>query len=263
MARTPVRETDVGELGPLAREAMLRRMDGAAVRQRTQALLPEEGLSRAVPAPRTDQREQVAQPFAQADPRADLAAEIQLRPFQVTTLFPHQRVPTDRRASASESAGPSRRELTEVQTELRNLRDEIATLSRMLGRPVRDMPAFKGIIQQLDQQDTDVRTDAFQQARDRRRARADAALTRRTEQELATARIIHRNELERISERQQALLMALRRAEQRLNQASDNLPVGARDSIIGEIYRARYNIALFGGAQGAAQLSGLQFSASA
>jgi hypothetical protein len=263
MARMPVRETDVGELGPLAREAMLRRMDSTAVQQRAQALLPQEGLSRAVHAPRTDQREQVAQPLAQADPRADLSAEQQTRPLQITALFPHQRVPTDRRAPAGEVMGQTRRELGEVRTELRNLRAEIATLSRMLGRPVRESPAFKGIIQQHDQQDTDVRTDAFQEARAARRARATAALERRTEQELALAQVIRRNELKRISERQQELLMALRRAEQRLNQAADNLPAGMRDSLIGEIYRARYNIALFGGTQALTLLSGLQFNATA
>lgn len=260
MANMPVRETDVGELGPLAREAMLRRMESAAVQQRAQALLPKEGLSRAVHAPRTDERAQVAQP----DPRANLAAERQTRPFQVTSLFPHQRVPAERRvADEGTPSSVGHRELNEVRTELRSLRADISTLSRMLGQPVRESPAFKGILQQHDQQDPDVRTEAFQEARADRRARAEAALERRQEQELALAQLMRRQELERINERQQALLMALRRAEQRLSQAPDNLPVGLRDSLIGEIYRARYNIALFGGTQGVAQLSGLQYSAKA
>jgi len=52
-------------------------------------------------------------------------------------------------------------------------------------------------------------------------------------------------------------------SEQRLDAAPENLPPGLRAALIGEIYRARYNIALFGGTQGITLLNGLQFSATA
>jgi hypothetical protein len=70
---------------------------------------------------------------------------------------------------------------------------------------------------------------------------------------------MRRNESARISQRQQELLRALQRAERRLAAAPRDLPTGLRDGIVGEIYRARYSIALFGGASGTGQLAGMEY----
>lgn len=258
-----MRETNVGELGPLARAAMLRRMDSAQARQRAQALLPQEVEARAH-APRASQGEQPAPAAARIDPRARLAGEEPTRPFQVTSLFPHQRVPPDRRSPAGENQdGQTRQELNSVRNELRNLRSEIATLSRLLGRPVRESPAYKGILQQQDPQDTDVRAEAYREAQAEISARAGAAAERRAQREQAVSRLLRQREVQRIEQRQAELLAALKRAEQRLDAAPESLPPGLRDALIGEIYRARYNIALFGGTQALTLLSGLQFNTTA
>lgn len=251
IVHTPVRETEIGELGPLARAAMLRRMDSAQARQRAQALLPQEVEARAR-APRTDQREQRAPSAAPADPRASLGSEEQIRPFQVTTLFPYQRVPRDRRTSASPDNpdGHARRELHAVQAELSSLRAEIASLSRLVGRPLPAATAVQSAAQQSVAPSADARATAYQQAQAQYRVRTADAAERSAQQDRALSRLMRERELARIEQRQQELLRALRRAEQRLAQAPADLPTGLRDGLIGEIYRARYNIALFGGTYG-------------
>src|SRR5260221_386740 len=53
--------------------------------------------------------------------------------------------------------------------------------------------------------------------------------------------------------RQVQMLRVLQRAEQRLQSAPPGtVPPGLRDEVIGEILRAKYNVALFGGLGGAA-----------
>jgi len=270
----------VGELGLLARQAMLKRMEGAAsVQQSFREVALQEVTPREVHAPRDSVREEVArQPDAPTPPQrpsSDPAANIHERPFEVTDLFPHQRILKDRRAAPTDAPrhdplrssdvppGSQNVALIEVQRELNAIRAEISNLSRTLGRPeiVRDLPRGvpQGEVRRIDEE----REDAAAADRAEFQARADALEARRRQEARDVEFIVRKNEIERINRRQEDLLMALRRAESRLNQAKDDLPPGVRDGIIGEIYRARHSIAMFGGSMGSAQLSGLAFDRAA
>jgi hypothetical protein len=145
-------------------------------------------------------------------------------------------------------------ELRDVAAELRNIRAEITTLSRMLGFPSRQIPEFRGILQQHDQRDSDVQAERYVHELPLMKAKGErtAGLV---EQQQEIDQLSRRNAMERIERRQHDLLLALQRAESRLAQAPDT-DDNLRHQIIGEIYRARYSIAVFGGMR-SAQLSGL------
>lgn len=281
-AQTPVFEPQsVGELGLLARQALLKRMDGAVAAQQFREDVLTEATSRGVHTPREVTRPDTARQSAQPDapqpqtaapgqPQSEPPTQLHERPFAVTDLFPHQRLLKDRRvatetpqqpavpASASDTP-PGRQQmiLTGIQREVRAIREELNALSQQLGRPVLTRPRPAGaapteLRSSDDRRDGVIREDATEYEQ-----RSAAVKQRRLAREREVELIIRRNDIERINRRQQALLQALRRAEQRLADAPADLPPGLRDSIIGEIYRARFSIAMFGGTQGSAQLSGL------
>jgi hypothetical protein len=133
------------------------------------------------------------------------------------------------------------------------------------------------VLQQHNRLDSDVRASDFREDSavmdvrgERRELRVDTlqrevgdAAQRLERQREEIAQVVRENEARRIARRQDELVRALRRAERRLEEVPrQDLPVGLRDQVIGEIYRARYSVALFGGAQGSAQLSGLGYAGS-
>jgi hypothetical protein len=140
--------------------------------------------------------------------------------------------------------------LRDVQIELRALRAEIFQLSRALGRPALDSNRieYKGVLQLRDELESDVRLMRWRSE--------DSQLQGQIRVEM------RRMEGERINARQRDLLRALQRAERNLSEAPDKLPPGLRESLIGDILRARHDIALFGGAAGV-MLSGMEFSVAA
>lgn len=271
----PVREpAEVGELTPLTRTAMLERMDRALARTAESFKTLQEVAPRDAVAPRevarADSGRQAdnlpAAPRAQSDPRADLGAARVDRPFAVTALFPHQRVPPDRRNVAVAGDGVGLADtLKDVRGELQSIRAEIAAMSRLLGRPVRTSAPIEnqGILQQYDQLDSNRRLDVFRREDTVAEGRAAIADERRELRTRDTEQLVREIEIQRIERRQRDLLLALRRAEDRLSEAPEDLPPGLRDSIIGQIYRARYSIALFGGTYGGAGVTGLLYNATA
>lgn len=258
-AHAPVPEpVHVGELGSLARQANLQRMERAIAAQQARTTL-QEAAAREARVPGAA-RQQAGSQRPAADPRARLAAQRQTRPFEVTDLFPHQRVPADRRAPAADSPdGQVRQELRDVLGELRSLRGEISSLSRLVGKPVTQSPAFKGVLQQPDRLSSDEQLSQWRETEVRLEARAGAAAERREERQGSVESILRENEIQRIERRQRELLIALERAEKHLSQAPERLPPGLRDRIIGEIYRAKYSIALFGGTYGGGPATGMAF----
>lgn len=150
-------------------------------------------------------------------------------------------------APPPQDAGRDGVQLRQVQIELRALRAEIYQLSRAMGTPSRESnrTEFRGILQQPDELESNVRLRRWRKHDAQRQDAINAAL--------------RRNESARISQRQQELLRALQRAERRLAEAPRNLPPGLRDGIVGEIYRARFSIALFGGVNGTGQLVGMEY----
>lgn len=156
-----------------------------------------------------------------------------------------------------------RRALQDVQDELRSLRADIANLASTLAQapplttpaapsaptlaattPSPDLvPTASGMLQQHDPLSPGVQTRRFQ---------ARQVQQGVTPQQVAAAQDERINE-QRLTVRQQELLRALQRAEQRLQDApQDAVPPGLKDQVIGEILRAKYNVALFGGLGGAA-----------
>lgn len=261
-ARAPVPEpVHVGELGPLARQASLKRMERAIAAQQARTTL-QEAAAREARVPGAAQQAGSEKPAA--DPRARLASQRQTRPFEVTDLFPHQRVPADRRAPAADDPdGRTRQQLRDVLGELRGLRSEISALSRMVGQPVTKSPVFKGVLRQPDRLDSDQQQAQWRETEVKLESRAEAAAERREERELSVESILRENEIQRIERRQRELLIALERAERHLSQAPERLPPGLRDRILGEIYRAKYSIALFGGTYGGGPATGMAFDGTA
>jgi len=224
----PVREPETqgdGGLTPLARKALEPRLERvqAAVRVR-ELLLDPASLGVAPSADARELRGGTAQPAMQP------------LPGQLASLLPF--------APASTREPPDGRALREVQSELRALRAEIAQLARALGFPVRESNRleYRGILQQ--------------QGADEHTAKAAHPWEQEDGPEARLRALIKRNEALRIVDKQLTLLKALDKAQQRLAEAPKQLPPGLRDSVIGEIYRAKYNTALFGGAGGAPGVSG-------
>jgi hypothetical protein len=168
--------------------------------------------------------------------------------------------------------------LRQVAAEVRALRDDLASLSRVLGFAPRTSPEFRGVLQQFDHLDASVQARAFTEdserqdyAKGRQELRAEntqedsqAAAARQLERQLETQQAIRSQQAARIAQRQRQLVRALQRAQRQLASVPpEEVPVGLRDEVIGEIYKARYSIAVFGGANGMGQLSGLAFQMSA
>ncbi len=227
---------EVGDLPLLGRKALEPKLErlASALRLRERALAP---------APLADTAQRNARTAAQqsAGTRAAQAADQTPRPL------PHTPVTAD----TPEAAGRDGAQLRNVQIELRALRAEIYQLSRALGFTSRDSnrTEYRGVLQLRDNLDSDTRLRRWQ-ADDNANQAALQAMQRRSE-------------AQRVSARQRELLRALQRAENRLAQAPRDLQPGLRDGIIGEIYRARYSIALFGGVNGTAQLAGMEYDTSA
>jgi hypothetical protein len=118
-----------------------------------------------------------------------------------------------------------------------------------LGKPLRtqsSLTEYRGVIQQHDPLDSDVQRARFDEQR-----RAVSSPQRELE---AEARQV---EARRLTRKQELLLRALQRAEQRLAEAPQQvLPPGVREAVIGEILRARYSAALFGGLTGSSLTTG-------
>jgi len=154
-------------------------------------------------------------------------------------------------ASAQMPQGRDGRLLADVLAEMRALRAEINQLSRMLGITSRDSNrvAYKGILQQRDLLDSDVRYEHFLDEDALKQANLAAQL--------------RRSEVLRITAKQQELIYALQLAEQRLAAMPEKLPPGLRDAVSGGISQARYSTAQFGGTQIVTLLSGMQFTAAA
>lgn len=237
--------TAYGNLPVLARKALEPRLERVqqAVRLRERLLDPALTAEETAAGP----QERAASSFATALGRA--APERQAGAQRHVALLPGEPVepqaqPASKQAARDEGHDGAR--LREVQIELRALRAEIYQLSRALGFTSRDSnrTEFRGILQERDEQDSNVRLLRWRQEDSQRQASIDAAR--------------RRSDVERIAERQLELLRVLRRAEQRLSEAPKNLDPGLRDSIIGEIYRARFSIAMFGGVNGMGQLDGLE-----
>lgn len=233
-----MREPDtlaVGNLPPLGRKVLESRLERlqSALRLRERALDPALLAEAAA----SDTRE--------AAPRAGSRREMQTtemarKPLPATPIDPQP-------AQASQDEGGDGVQLRQVQIELRALRAEIYQLSRTMGSPSRESnrTEFHGILQQPDATDTNVRLQRWRKQDAQRQDAINAAM--------------RRSESARISQRQQELLRALQRAERRLAEAPRNLPPGLRDGVVGEIYRARYSIALFGGVNGTGQLAGMEY----
>jgi hypothetical protein len=142
-----------------------------------------------------------------------------------------------------------KRSLESVQNELRSLRSDIADLARALGQPPPSpavLPAPPGSLQLRDPLSAPEQTKKYEVRQVQQGV---------TPQQIAADQA-ERITVQRLTQRQQELLHTLQRAEQRLqNSPAGVLPPGLRDQVIGEIMRAKYNVALFGGLGGAA-LSG-------
>jgi hypothetical protein len=243
-----VRESEAtayGSLPVLARKALEPRLERVqqAVRLRERLLDPALTAEETAAGP----QERAASSFATALGRA--APERQAGAQRHVALLPGEPVepfaqPANQQAARDEGRDGAR--LREVQIELRALRTEIYQLSRALGFTSRDSnrTEFRGVLQERNEQDSGVRLLRWRHKDAQRQARIDAER--------------RRSEVERIAERQRNLLRALQRAEQRLAETPKDLNPGLRDSIIGEIYRARFSIAMFGGANGMGQLDGLE-----
>jgi len=180
-----------------------------------------------------------------------------------------QRETTERTAAAnlplpgmrlSQPEGRDGLAVRQLQAELRNLRTEISQLSQSLRSPAGTSSAARGVLQQLNPLDADVRLARAREELQRDEREVEILSRRRNVQQDAVAVQIQRNTAARIAQRQRELTQALRRAERRLENLPPMAITGVRDVIIGEIFRARYSIAIFGGTQGAAQLTGLRFS---
>jgi hypothetical protein len=145
----------------------------------------------------------------------------------------------------------------EVSGELRAVRGDIATLSRMQGYTSRVSPSHRGVLQQHEPLDSDVRLDRHRDDQGKVEGREGAATRRGEIRERELELEVQRMLAERIHRRRGELLRALRRAEGQLAQATGTLPVGVRDTLIGEIYRARYSAAMFGGLLGGVTTGGM------
>jgi hypothetical protein len=141
------------------------------------------------------------------------------------------------------------RELRNVQVELRGLRADVAELARALGRPLRtqsSLTEYRGVLQQYDHRDSDVQRMWYEQE-----------LAQQPGAEHQLERAARQAEGRQLSRKQEELLGALRRAERRLEEAPEQvLPPGVREAVIGEILRARYSAAVFGGLSGSALVTG-------
>lgn len=236
----PVREPDqsgYGSLTPLARRALEPRLERihAALRVRDQL---QETASTA-----DEGRSNVAQEW-----RAQLSRELRASsgPWDDLPGSPRHAPALDTQAGR----GYDGDRLRDVQIELRGLRAEIFQLSRVLGRPAVESNRieYKGVLQLRDESESDVRLMRWRDEDSQLQGNIRAQM--------------RRMEGERLSARQRDLLRALQRAEANLSEAPDKLPPGLRESLIGDILRARYDIALFGGASGV-MLSGMEFSVAA
>jgi hypothetical protein len=137
-----------------------------------------------------------------------------------------------------------RRSLLSVQNELRGLRADIAALARVLGQPASPalVPTAPGVLQLHDPLNPAVKSTRFER---------QEQLLNVSPQQIA-AETEQRFTARRLTLKQDQLLRALQRAERRLQDAPPGtIPPGLRDQVIGEILRARYNVALFGGLGGA------------
>lgn len=201
---------------------------------------------------------EMAQPQAAATAPAPPEVQPALNPVEArleTLPGQRNRVPLEGGLRGNLPPGVDRgNELRDVAAELRNIRAEITTLSRMLGFPSRQIPDFRGILQQHDQRDSDVQAERYVHELPLMKAKGERT-EGLVEQQQEIRDMSRRNAMERIERRQHDLLLALQRAESRLAQAPDT-DDNLRNQIIGEIYRARYSIAVFGGMR-SAQLSGL------
>lgn len=192
--------------------------------------------------------ERIPPPTADAEFRAGVREELaQAERAGRRAPSPHDHPVIRYQEAQRKERGLDGGQLRDVQQELQALRGEIAQLTQALGSSARrpGRRTSTGVLQQRDQLDSDVRHEQFLAEDAQQQARLKAQM--------------RRSEVARIEERQQALLGVLRRAERRLQQAPKNLPPGLRDSLIGEIYRARYNIALFGGTQTVILSGGMMF----
>jgi hypothetical protein len=289
---TPVRGPDeVGELASLARQALMPRKEHVEQALRMRELLQEAAPGREVaaahvPAGSATAERQRARPeavqaasfqrVAAAQANSSTPAESgQLRPRQVPSFA--DLAPLQPGLQGDLPPGRDGDLLRQVAAEVRALRDDLASMSRMLGYTARTGPEYRGVLQQYDRLDTNVQAQTFrvdserQDYQDQRRAaRADHAQwagqqadAQQRERQLEVQQAIRAQQAARIAQRQRDLVRALQRAQRQLASVpTAEIPVGLRDAVIGEIYKARYSIAVFGGAMGTAQLSGLAFQTS-
>jgi hypothetical protein len=169
-------------------------------------------------------------------------------------------MPGERQTTATdEPEGRDGMLLRQVQIELRALRAEIAQLSRVMGftSTISNRVSYRGVLQQLHPLNGPQGLDAHREDAVREELRAETAVERREVREREAEIYVRRVLARKVHQRRQELLRALQRAEQRLEDAPESLPPGLRDSLIGEIYRARYGIALFGGVGGVVTTGGI------
>ena len=251
----PVREPETtGQLAPLARQAWLNRL------ARTQPTPPAQvEMQQEAPPGQVHARQGAVNPW-----EATLAAG-NSRPAAAGSARSPQASPADMMPGQLRFAGEktqvpqahSGERLREVSGEMRAVRGDIATLSRMQGYTSRVSPSYRGVLQQHEPLDSDVRLDRHRDGQGKVEGREDAALNRSDLRERELELEVQRMLAERIHRRRGELLHALRRAEGQLAQAQGSLPVGVRDTLIGEIYRARYSAAMFGGLLGGVTTGGM------
>lgn len=232
----PVREPETGgngSLAPLGRKALMPRLTRIA-----SALSVRERLQVTAHSAEEDWRDAFA-PGVSARAGSRHTAGMPYTPArQLASGEPRREEGTDSRA------------LREVQLELRGLRAEIGQLSRALGFTSRESNRveYKGILQQQDPLDSDVRLLRWREEDHKAREGVERALRQR--------------EARRLEQQRQELLRALTRAEQRLSEVPQTAVPLLRNAVIGEIIRARYDIAFFGGLSGTA-LTGMQYDLAA
>lgn len=222
-------------------------------------LSPLAGPGLTSQASRTEAAKEVRRLASTASARSGGAAAPQAvadRPISSSspvTAFLRENPAYSSRASApesSESIEHDGRDLREAQAELRGLRADVAELARVLGRPLRSsstLTEYRGVLQTHDQLDSDTQREWFEAER------SQASSPRR---ELASE--LRQVEARQLLRKQEQLLQALRRAHLRLDEAPELvLPPGVREAVIGEILRARYSAAVFGGLAGSASIGGM------
>lgn len=251
----PVREPETtGQLAPLARQAWLNRL------ARTQPTPPAQVVMQQEAPPG-----QVHARLSAVNPWEVALAAGNMRPAGASfapgaTASPADMLPGQPRYTSERAPVPQARSgerLREVSGEMRAVRGDIATLSRMQGYTSRISPSHRGVLQQHEPLDSDVRLDRHRDVQGKAEGRAEAALRRGEMRERELELEVQRMLAERIHRRRGELLRALRRAEGQLAQATGSLPVGVRDTLIGEIYRARYSAAMFGGLLGGVTTGGM------